>query len=53
MKIHQLPVGQLQLSILGTHAEQPSIIDTLFKSPDFIQDAESSAVYTFCPVEKN
>jgi hypothetical protein len=51
MKIHQLPVGQ-QLSIHGTHAEQPGIFDTLFKSPDFVEDTERSAVYTFCPAEK-
>jgi hypothetical protein len=52
MKTHQLPVGQ-QLSIHGTHAEQPGIFDTLFKSPDFVEDTERSAVYTFCPAEKN
>jgi hypothetical protein len=44
MKIHQLPVGQ-QLSIHGTHAEQPGIFDTLFKLPDFVEDTERSAVY--------
>jgi hypothetical protein len=51
MKIHQLPVEQ-RLSIHGTHAEQPSIFDTLFKSPDFVKDTERSTVYTFCPAEK-
>jgi hypothetical protein len=52
MKMHQLPVGQ-QLSVLDTHAEPPGIFDTLFKSPDFVQDTERSAVYTLCPAEKN
>jgi hypothetical protein len=51
MKIHQLPVGQ-QLSIHGTRAEQPGIFDTLFKSPDFVEDTETSTVYTFCPAAK-
>ena len=52
MKTHQLPVEQ-QLSIHGTHAEQSGIFDTLFKSPDFGDDSERSAFYTFCPGEKN
>jgi hypothetical protein len=47
-----LPVGQ-QLSIHGTHAEQPGIFDTLFELPDFVEDTERSAVYTFCPAENN
>jgi hypothetical protein len=49
MKIHQLPVEQ-QLSIHGTHAEQPDIFNSLFKSPDFVEDSE---IYTFCPAEKS
>jgi hypothetical protein len=51
MKIHQLPVGQ-QLSIHGTHAEQPGIFGTLFTLPDFVEDTERSTVYTICPAEK-
>jgi hypothetical protein len=51
MKTHQLPVGQ-QLSVRVVNAEQPGIFDTLFKSPDFVEDTERSAVYTFCPAEK-
>jgi hypothetical protein len=52
MKTHQLPLEQ-QLSIRGTHAEQPGIFNMLFKSPDFVEDTERSTVYTFCPAEKN
>jgi hypothetical protein len=37
----------------NTNAEQPGIFDTLFTSPDFVEDTERSAVYTFCPAEKN
>jgi nitrous oxide reductase len=50
-KIHQLPVEQ-QLSIHGTRAEQPGIFDTLFKSPDFVEDTDRFAVYIFCLAEK-
>jgi hypothetical protein len=46
------PAGQ-QLSINGAHAEQPGVFDALFKSPDSVEDTERSAVYTFCPAEKN
>jgi hypothetical protein len=45
--------GEQQLSVCGTHAEQLGTFDTLFKSPDFVDDTDRSAVYTFCPAEKN
>jgi hypothetical protein len=37
----------------NTNNEQPGIFDTLFTSPDFVEDTERSAVYTFCPAERN
>jgi hypothetical protein len=50
MKI-QSPAGQ-QMSFHGTNAEQPGIFETLFISPDSVEDTERSAVYTFCSAEK-
>jgi hypothetical protein len=43
----------IRMNTDNTNAEQPGIFDTLFTSPDFVEDTERSAVYTFCPAEKN
>ena len=39
--------------IIDSHDERAGIFDTLFTSPEFVEDTERSAVYSFSPAEKN